>query len=177
MKPSRSAMEEIMIYGEDIVRSEGLQKEKQYVQHGKASVYVHSIGVAYISLRFVSVFHIRVDKRALVRGALLHDYFLYDWHVPDPSHRLHGFFHAKCALRNAKRDFELNSIEHDIIEKHMFPLNLAPPRYRESVIVCTIDKFCSLCETMSINYFNMGRMARADWRRQVKRNNRRKAGR
>jgi uncharacterized protein len=83
-----------------------------------------------------------------VRGALLHDYFLYDWHVPAPEHNLHGFSHAGAALKNAKRDFEINRLEQDIIEKHMFPLNIRPPKYRESIIVCLADKLCATKETV-----------------------------
>ena len=55
--------------------------------------------------------------RSLVRGALLHDYFLYDWHIPDESHKWHGVTHAGDALKNARRDFELNEIEQDMISK------------------------------------------------------------
>lgn len=43
--------------------------------------------------------------RYLVCGALLRNYFLYDWYEPDKSHQLHAFSHAKCALHNAERDF------------------------------------------------------------------------
>lgn len=56
----------------------------------------------------------------LIRGALLHDYFLYDWHNQLTPHHLHGFFHPGVALRNASMDVELTPIEHDIIKKHMF---------------------------------------------------------
>lgn len=31
----------------------------------------------------------------------------------------------------------------------MFPLTFTPPKYRESVIVCVIDKFCSIYEVFS----------------------------
>lgn len=31
--------------------------------------------------------------------------------------------------------------------KHMFPLTLQPPRYLESLLVCLVDKGCSLYET------------------------------
>ena len=101
-----------------------------------------------ISLRSVSYTHLDVYKRQLVRGALLHDYFLYDWHTPDPAHRLHGFRHAGTALRNADRDFELNDTERDMIKKHMFPLNPALPRFKETAVLCLADKYCALRETV-----------------------------
>ena len=58
--------------------------------------------------------------------------------------------HAHTALRNASRDFTLNAVERDVIARHMFPLNLTPPRYRESVLVCLADKFCAVTETLRL---------------------------
>lgn len=142
----------LLKHGADIMASEGMKEEKQFKQHRTTTVYNHSIGVAYVSIYLTRKFHLSVNERELVRGALLHDYFLYDWHDPDPSHRLHGFSHAKTALRNAKRDFELTEIEEDIIEKHMFPLNIKRPQYKESAIVCVADKICAICEMMSVRY-------------------------
>ena len=39
-------------------------------------------------------------------------------------------------------------IERDIIKKHMFPLNIAFPKYKESLIVCIADKIIALYETV-----------------------------
>lgn len=135
-------------YGEDIISSHNMQSEKKYMQHGNVSVFEHSINVACYSVYLAERFKIDVDMRALVRGALLHDYFLYDWHIADSSHRFHGFTHANHALHNALNDFELGAIEKDIISKHMFPLNIKPPHYKESAIVCLADKACALYETL-----------------------------
>ena len=84
-----------------------LTMEKSYIQHGSTSVYEHSVKVAYTSLYFARRFRLNIDEKSLIRGALLHDYFLYDWHEKDKSHRLHGFYHPSTALRNAKEDFAL----------------------------------------------------------------------
>ena len=119
----------IKFYGSDILNSKNMLKQKEYIQHGDVSVYEHSLRVAYLSIIIVSKFHLRVNMRSLIRGALLHDYFLYDWHIKDKSHRLHGFTHPKRAYKNAKKEFRLNDIEKDIITKHMFPLVVIPPVY------------------------------------------------
>lgn len=94
---------------------------------------------------------LRVDSASLIRGALLHDYFLYDWHRAEEAGKWHGFRHAQRALDNAQRDFHLNAVERDVIRKHMFPLNLRPPRYRESVLVSCADKLCALGEMVELS--------------------------
>lgn len=123
------------------------EREKDFYQHGNTSVYAHSIRVAELSLQMAERLPMQVDKKSLIRGALLHDYFLYDWHEPDPSHRLHGFTHPSTAWRNACNDFYLNEKEQNIIRRHMFPLVPIPPACREAWIVCVADKYCALCET------------------------------
>lgn len=143
-------------YASDILSFETFKEQKKYIQHGKISVYEHEILVAMTCLAIVDKFDIKVDKRSLVRGALLHDYFLYDWHDDDPSHRLHGFTHAERALKNASNDFELNDIEKDMIYCHMFPLNISRvPKYNESLILCVADKISALKETIANIYLKI----------------------
>lgn len=91
----------------------------RYMQHGCTSVFRHSVSVAHYSFYLAWKMHIPVNEKALIRGALLHDYFLYDWHEKDDSHKWHGFHHARKALENALEDFKLNEIERDIIACHM----------------------------------------------------------
>ena len=88
-----------------------------------------------------------MDERALMRGAILHDYFLYDWHDPDPSHRLHGYRHPGTACKNAVRDFNVGKVEQNMIRHHMFPLTPTPPTCREGVILCIADKLVASRET------------------------------
>ena len=123
---------------------------QKYMQHSDISVYKHCISVAYTSVELADRLAWNVNRRELIRGALLHDYFLYDWHIKDPNRKAHGFSHAAAALQNAERDFALNAVERDVIARHMFPLNLTPPRYRESILVCIADKICAVYETFSI---------------------------
>lgn len=59
-----------------------MQKEKGYIQHGRFSVYAHSFLVASLCVYIAEKLRLKLDTRSLVRGALLHDYFLYDWHTP-----------------------------------------------------------------------------------------------
>ncbi len=127
-----------------------LASEDSYTQHGNTSCLKHSLAVAYYSYIIAKKLgEHRFSIRELIRGALLHDYFLYDWHVK-PFHEengLHGFSHSLTAWQNATRDFTLTHREQDIIRKHMFPLTITKvPRYKESWIVTLVDKWLSLYE-------------------------------
>lgn len=147
---------ELFTRGSDILLDPKAQQMKNFTQHGKTSVFEHCVSVAKFSLLMAhyleKTLRIKVDRDSLVRAALLHDYFLYDWHDKTvPGHNIHGFTHPRTACRNADRDFGLNNIEKDIISKHMFPLTIVPPRYRESVLVTLADKWCALCETFKVD--------------------------
>lgn len=122
---------------------------RRFVQHGGVTVYRHCVRVAVLSCRLADAFGWQVDRAALIRGALLHDYFLYDWHETDDSHRLHGFTHPRTALRNACADWTLTDREQNIILRHMFPLTPVPPACREGWLVCLADKLCAVQEMVT----------------------------
>ena len=139
-----------------------MAEEVQFFQHGNTTVLDHSIRVAEKSLKIAEKLHLKVNVESMIRGALLHDYFLYDWHDRSVRPRFHGFRHPALALRNAVRDFHLNAIERNIIIRHMFPLTIIPPLFIESWIVCIADKYSALEETRifrRLSSFVLGRTA------------------
>lgn len=143
-------------YAWDIMDSRNFQSTRNFIQHGTMPVHRHCLDVANQSIRISKRLGIPCSEKDLIRGALLHDYFLYDWHQkykPTRNVGLHGRIHPKIALFNARKDFNVNYLEADIIERHMFPLTFMPPRYRESLIVCLVDKACSVYETFTKNAY------------------------
>lgn len=139
----------LLKYGKDVLDSPRWREEKRFPHHGSVSCYLHSVRVADRAVRIAIVlrryFGFKTDMRTLVRGALLHDYYLYDWHVPDAEkpHNLHGFRHARKAVENAKTEFALTPREKSAILTHMFPLTPLFPSCREGWIICLADKICS----------------------------------
>ena len=128
-----------------------LDQMKRFIQHGTVTTYDHVLSVARMSYRMNLFLKAKADEEALVRGALLHDYFLYDWHKWNGVKKgaLHGLFHPGHALQNAKRDFTLTPREENIIYSHMWPLTpFQIPKTKEAVIVCIADKICSTKETL-----------------------------
>ena len=131
---------------EEVNCDDKLEPMRAFIQHGTVTTYDHVIRVAHTSLAMAKKLRLRVHERELVRGALLHDYFLYDWHHWDGP--LHGPYHPKHALMNALRDFDLSKIECNIIRSHMWPLTpFHFPRSREALITCIADKVVSTKET------------------------------
>ena len=139
-----------------VLNNDNVQLTKSFTQHGNVSVFAHSMAVAAYSKRLAEKLHIKHDTNSLVRGAMLHDFFLYDWHeTSNIGDGLHGFAHPYTASKNAIREFRLSPRELDIIRKHMWPLTFTKlPKYRESWLVCAVDKYCSLLETFKLNNYN-----------------------
>lgn len=133
---------------DEVIGHEKVQDMKKYIHHSDISTFHHCLRIAYYSYYIARRLPGKFDLKSLVRGAMLHDLYLYDWHKPEDWHKLHGFHHPEIALKNARQYFKLNKKEADIIYNHMWPLTLSQmPGCREAVLVCLVDKCCSLGET------------------------------
>lgn len=143
---------EFYSYTKEIISSDNVQKMRKYIQHGKTSTYTHCLSVAILSYWICRRFNLKLNIKSLLIGALLHDFYLYDWHIKDENRKgLHGFTHPKTSLKNADKYFSLSPLEKDIIEKHMWPLTITDiPKYPESFIVSIADKICSIKEIFNI---------------------------
>ena len=139
--------EEFLHYVSDIINSEEFIKRKEYLHHPNKSVYMHSLEVAYSSYKFAKKH--KLNAKDISIGALLHDFYYKPWQDNKEKKKftkMHGFVHAKEALENARTVFPhlMNERVEDIIVKHMFPLNIKPPKYKESWVVSLMDKKNSL---------------------------------
>ncbi len=131
----------------DILENKQFKKLDNFIAHGDTTVLKHCISVAVLSLAIAKIFKIKAKKKELVKSALLHDLYLYDWHKPSKRKGLHGFTHSKTAADNAKKYFNINNKEFSNIESHMWPLNITKiPKTKEGIIICIADKICSLKE-------------------------------
>ncbi|MCA0385307.1 MAG: HD domain-containing protein [Firmicutes bacterium] len=133
------------IFNELLMKTE-LVKTSEHSHHGETNVLEHSLNVAIMCLYIASAFKLNIDNASLIRGALLHDYFLYDWHEKSQDHKYHGFTHPRNAVKNASTKISLSKTEKDMILHHMFPLTILPPQSKEAWILCCADKICAIYE-------------------------------
>ena len=144
---------EYLEYVADLLNSEIVKSMDKYIQHGTTTTLEHCINVSYISYKLAKKFHL--DAKSTARAGLLHDLFLYDWHTEKKTKKLfekHGFTHPQIALSNATKIFNLNEVEEDIILKHMWPLTMALPKYKESFIIILVDKISCILEFMNYHF-------------------------
>lgn len=147
-KQEKLLHQEFLSIARPILSAARVPRMSAFIQHGTTTTLAHVEAVAWQAFKLARAWHIPCDETALVRGAILHDYYLYDWHEPGHS-KLHGFLHPKRALKNALEDFDLSPIEKDLIAHHMWPLTPCPPHHREAWLVCLADKMVSTHETIA----------------------------
>ena len=131
-------------YIDEFFNSKNVKRLDNYDQHFRTSRLQHSLNVAYYSFKIAK--KIDADPRAAARAGLLHDLYWYDWHKKETP-QLHAFLHPRLAVRNAARlADDLSEREADAIAKHMWPLCLGFPKYKESLAVTLADKYAAALE-------------------------------
>lgn len=137
---------EFYSYIKDLLQNKDVSKMGLIKHHFETSCLQHCINVAYYNYKLAKL--LKLDKRSLSIGGLLHDMYLYDrkTYVRPKGERMHGFSHPLIALHNADNNFKLNDLEKEIILKHMWPLTLSLPHHKETFIIIIVDKYCCMAE-------------------------------
>lgn len=137
---------------ERLRRDPRIRRMADFEQHKGNNTLGHVCHVAHMSHKLTRRLHLRVNDHSLLVGALLHDYYLYDFRDHPMGAYRHGTTHAQLALENALRDFPdlaLGAREQNIIYSHMWPLNLTHlPRCKEAWVVTVADKVCAASEML-----------------------------
>ena len=117
-----------------------------FTQHGCVSTLDHVRSVTSVAFLLNARLHIGGDERTIVYGAMLHDFYLYDWHGAGLRH---GYHHPVTARENAVARFGVDRRIQRVIESHMWPWPpTRVPLSREAVCVCVADKVVALAETL-----------------------------
>ena len=157
-KENIGTLKEFISLVRDILHSNEFYKMKSYRHHIKATLYDHSVKVAYLCFKHHKRFGTKTDVREFVRGALLHDYYLYDLHGENETHRFHWFKHPGKALQNAMKKYpSLTYSQKDMIKNHMFPLTIIPPTTKAGWLVCFYDKIAAISDRFGESRWMTGR--------------------
>lgn len=156
---SEKEQKEFVKHIRPLQRNENVLQMKKYMQHGNISTYEHCVHVAQVSFWWNRRLKLGCNEKTLITGAMLHDFFLYDWHDKDKEEKWHQFNHARTAAENAVKYMNITEEEKEVIENHMWPMTLFHfPKTRESIVVSVADKYCSTKETLF--YRKKGHVAR-----------------
>lgn len=131
---------------DDLLNNDTVKQMENFRQHYETSCFDHCLIASYYCYLYGKKFNL--DYVSCARAAMLHDLFLYDWRKKQDDRKgLHAFTHPKTAYKNASKLFALNEKEKDIILKHMWPVTIALPKYKESYLLTLVDKYCALNES------------------------------
>lgn len=131
----------------ELIKDPEIRKLQKIPQHDGNNTLNHCISVAKVSFALAEKMRLRIDEKTLARGAMLHDYYLYDIEERGYSDYYHGTKHPVTALRNAEEKYDLSDKEKNIIRGHMWPLTFFhPPKSREAWLVSIADKYCAIKE-------------------------------
>ena len=139
-----------------IIMHPEFEKRKEFLHHGTISVYDHVLNVSLLAYKKAK--RKKIDYKSAAIAGILHDFYEKPW-MEDaekkPFFKRHGFTHAANALENSKKYFGdyLNPVIEDAILRHMFPLNIKPPKYKIGWILTCSDKIVSLECFKEITFF------------------------
>ena len=117
--------------------------------HHGITRYKHSMRVAKYVYKITK--KLNLDYVSATRAAILHDFFKVD-EFGDNRGMIQGVVHPGMSLSNAEVYFDLNDIERNGIEAHMFPLCTKLPKYKESWVITLVDKCVAVYEYSSYKF-------------------------
>ena len=137
------------IIAKDIIEKDKFQSLKNDPHHGLTR-YDHVLRVAKNTYRLSKI--MKMDYISATRGALLHDYYNdADYkHVKGVIKR--DKIHPVIALNNARREYNLNDKEENIIVSHMYPFGKIKPNCKESWLVNGVDTSVAIYECVRYKF-------------------------
>ena len=150
----RARLEEIY---QAFLHDERILRMKEISMHRGSNCYIHSFKVAKLAIKR-ALRHKKGNLYTILIGAILHDYYLYDWRVDTSKMRHHLSKHPYIAAENAERDFGIYTPIKEAIQSHMWPVNLKDfPKTKEARIISNADKTIYLKEIVCSKRFKQKR--------------------
>lgn len=134
----------------DLLKDDTVKSMKQYHHHKSVTTHFHSLFVAYTVFKMCERLQ-RTDEREVVRAALLHDYYLYEWYT-EKHEEYHIWYHPKQAVKNIEKHFgTLSDMQRNMILSHMFPTCVELPKSAGAWLLTAADKRCAVADYMKLS--------------------------
>lgn len=131
------------------LKDEKILRMKDISMHRGSNCYLHSFKVAKKAIK-KSLNRKDVNLEVVLLGAILHDYYLYDWRKDRTKLKKHGKNHPSVAINNAVKDFDISEEVKKVIKSHMWPINIKDyPKSKEAKIVSISDKAVTIGESFT----------------------------
>ena len=131
------------------LKDEKILRMKDISMHRGSNCYIHCFKVAKRAVN-KSLNKKDINLEVVLLGAILHDYYLYDWRKDRSKLKKHGKNHPIIAIENAIRDFNISNDVQKVIKSHMWPINIKEyPNTKEARVVSLSDKAVTIRESMT----------------------------
>ena len=149
MKITEEKKEQLEKIYQAFLNNEKILRMKEISMHRGSNCYEHSFKVAKKAIK-KSLSRKEVNLEVVLLGAILHDYYLYDWRKDRSKLKKHGKNHPNIAIQNATRDFDISDDVKKVIKSHMWPINIKDfPKSKEAKIVSLSDKAVTIRESLT----------------------------
>ena len=140
------------------LNDEKILRMKNISMHRGSNCYLHSFKVAKKAIK-KSLNRKDVNLEVVLLGAILHDYYLYDWRKDKSKLKKHGKNHPDVAINNAVKDFDISEEVKKVIKSHMWPINIKDyPKSKEAKIVSVSDKAVTIGESLTSKKYKQKRL-------------------
>ena len=134
---------------QSFLNDEKILRMKDISMHRGSNCYIHSFKVAKKAIK-KSINKKNINLEVVLIGAILHDYYLYDWRQDRSKLKKHAKNHPGIAINNAINDFDISDDVKTVIKTHMWPINIkAFPNTKEAKVVSLSDKAVTIRESMT----------------------------
>ncbi|MBE6720112.1 MAG: HD domain-containing protein [Ruminococcaceae bacterium] len=134
----------------DLLRNDLVRSMNKYHHHREVSTHFHSVYVSYNVLKVCEKLSVQKEHE-IVRAALLHDFYLYEWYTEKHDEN-HIYYHPKESVKNIEKYIgTLSPLQKNMILSHMFPTTKVMPKYAGSWILTLTDKRCATADYLKIS--------------------------
>lgn len=133
-----------------VLANEDVIKLFNIKHHKNTNRLVHCLHVSYRC--FLVSYRHQMDYVSAAIGGLLHDFCLTckGEYTRKTYEDIWCFYHPQIALKNTEKYFAITDITRDMIIKHMFPITLSIPKYKETYLIAYWDKYYAIRELCTI---------------------------